>query len=151
MHQSFKQGAAGRLCSFALVAALASPAWAGPAEPLAAQEAAASPNPAAGPAAGPAALASTPAVAQAEPGIGLDFGPAADLGKLEQARGGTDTKNDVKLDGIVTGNSATNVNTGGNTIDSGSFANMTGIPVVIQNSGANVLIQSSTVINVQFK
>jgi hypothetical protein len=126
-----------------LLAALASPAWAGPAEPVVGQDAAAQP-------ARQDAVAAAAAPA-AGSGFSVDFGPAADLGKLAQARGGADTKNDVKLDGVVTGNSATNVNTGGNMIDSGSFANMSGIPVVIQNSGANVLIQSSTVINVQFK
>jgi hypothetical protein len=57
----------------------------------------------------------------------------------------------MKLDGVVTGNSATNVNTGANVIDSGAFSNMSGIPVVIQNSGANVLIQNATIINLQFK
>jgi hypothetical protein len=36
-------------------------------------------------------------------------------------------------------------------IDAGSFANMSGIPVVIQNTGANVLIQNSTVVNLQMK
>jgi hypothetical protein len=41
--------------------------------------------------------------------------------------------------------------TGANTIDAGSFANMSGIPVVIQNSGANVLIQNATIINLQLK
>jgi hypothetical protein len=129
-----------------LLAALASPAWAGPAAPVAGQDAAA--QPARQEAAEAAAAPADPAAGS---GFSVDFGPAADLGKLAQARGGADTKNDVKLDGVVTGNSATNVNTGGNMIDSGSFANMSGIPVVIQNSGANVLIQSSTVINVQFK
>jgi hypothetical protein len=137
MQHPTNQGAAGRLCSLAVLAALASPAWA---EPPARQDAK------------PAAAAVAPAAAApATSGLGVDFGPAADIGKLEQSRGGADTKTDVKLDGVVTGNSATNVNTGGNVIDAGSFANMSGIPVVIQNSGANVLIQSSTVINVQFK
>jgi hypothetical protein len=28
---------------------------------------------------------------------------------------------------------------------------MSGIPVVIQNSGANVLIQNATIVNLQFK
>lgn len=79
------------------------------------------------------------------------FGPAADLGKLERSRGGTDTHNDTNLSGIVTNNSAVNVVTGNNVIDAGSFANMSGIPVVIQNTGANVLIQNSTVVNLQFK
>jgi hypothetical protein len=137
MQQSFNQGAVRRLCSIAVLALLASPAWAGPDAPPAKQDAGLEAKPEAAP--------------PAKAGISLDFGPAADLGKLEQSRGGADTKNDVKLDGVVTGNSAVNVSTGGNVIDSGAFSNMSGIPVVIQNSGANVLIQSSTVINVQFK
>ncbi|ALK97298.1 hypothetical protein AB595_11815 [Massilia sp. WF1] len=143
MQQSFNQGVVRRACSFAVLALLAFPAWAGPGEPEAGQDGTV--PPAAQQDAKPAA------VAPSRSGLGLDFGPAADLGKLEQARGGTDAKTDVKLDGVVTGNSATNVSTGGNVIDSGAFSNMSGIPVVIQNSGANVLIQSSTVINVQFK
>jgi hypothetical protein len=137
MQQSFNQGVARRLCSIAVLALLAAPAWAGLDAPPAKQD---------------AGLEAKPeAAAPARSGISLDFGPAADLGKLEQSRGGADTKNDVKLDGVVAGNSAVNVSTGGNVIDSGAFSNMSGIPVVIQNSGANVLIQSSTVINVQFK
>jgi hypothetical protein len=74
-----------------------------------------------------------------------------DRAKLDQQRGGTDTHNDMRLDGNVAGNSAVNVVTGANSIDAGSFANMSGIPVVIQNSGANVLIQNATIINLQFK
>jgi hypothetical protein len=70
---------------------------------------------------------------------------------LEGQRGGTDTHNSMNLDGNVANNTATNVVTGSNSIDSGSFANMSGIPVVIQNTGANVLIQSATIINLQFK
>jgi hypothetical protein len=71
--------------------------------------------------------------------------------RLEAQRGGTDTHNDMNLNGSVAGNSAVNVVTGNNTIDAGSFANMSGIPVVIQNSGANVLIQNATIINLQMK
>lgn len=133
MQQSFNQGVARRLCSIAVLALLASPAWAGPSEAPARQD------------------AKPENAAPARSGLGLDFGPAADLGKLEQSRGGTETKNDMKLDGVVTGNSATNVSTGTNVIDSGAFSNMSGIPVVIQNSGANVLIQNATIINLQFK
>jgi hypothetical protein len=144
MQQSFNQGAARRLCSIAVLALMASPAWAGPAEAQAGQSGAAQ-QPA-------KQEAQAAAAVPAKPGLSLDFGPAADLGKLEQSRGGAaETKNDMKLDGVVTGNSATNVSTGANTIDSGAFSNMSGIPVVIQNSGANVLIQSATIINVQFK
>jgi len=66
-------------------------------------------------------------------------------------RGGTDTRNDARIDGAVAANTAVNVVTGANSIDAGSFANMAGIPVIIQNSGANVLIQNATIINLQFK
>lgn len=95
--------------------------------------------------------ADVPSIAPTEGGAKLDFGPAADLGKLGRSRGGTDTHNETNLSGIVTNNSAVNVVTGNNVIDAGSFANMSGIPVVIQNSGANVLIQNSTVVNLQMK
>lgn len=142
MQHSFNQGVARRLCSIAVLALTASPAWAGPAEAQASQSGAAQQP----------ARQEAQAAVPAKAGLSLDFGPAADLGKLEQSRGGAaETKNDMKLDGVVTGNSATNVVTGANTIDSGAFSNMSGIPVVIQNSGANVLIQSATIINVQFK
>ncbi len=70
---------------------------------------------------------------------------------LAHQRGGTDTRNDARIDGAVAANTAVNVATGANSIDAGSFAHMAGIPVVIQNSGANVLIQNATIINLQFK
>jgi hypothetical protein len=57
--------------------------------------------------------------------------------------------NDQKLKGTVADNSATNVATGSNNITSGAFANVSGIPIVVQNSGTNVLIQNSTIINLQ--
>lgn len=79
-------------------------------------------------------------------GAGFD-NPVASA-SLEDYRGGTDTvNNDLKLSGTTAGNTATNVSTGTNTISAGSFANMTGLPVVIQNSGANVLIQNATILN----
>jgi hypothetical protein len=84
--------------------------------------------------------------------IGGEQVRAVALDQLEHERGREDTvRQDTKLNGDVANNSATNVNTGSNTIDAGSFANMSGIPVVIQNSGANVLIQNATVINLQFQ
>jgi len=136
--------AAARACSMVALAACATVAAAAP-EPAASDVKPAPDN----------AVPSKPddkAVAQAQAARpGLDFGPAADLGKLEQSRGGTDVHNDMKLDGVVSGNSAINVVTGNNTIDAGAFANMSGIPVVIQNSGANVLIQNATIVNLQFK
>jgi hypothetical protein len=70
---------------------------------------------------------------------------------LAIARGREDTSASATLDGLVSGNSASNMSTGANTIMGGSFANMSGLPVVIQNSGANVLIQNATVINLQLR
>lgn len=80
-----------------------------------------------------------------------DFGtPSAD-GMLAATRGGSDTTvNDTRLGGIVSGNTAVQVVTGANVIQASSFADAAGIPIVIQNSGANVLIQNATVINLKF-
>jgi hypothetical protein len=73
-----------------------------------------------------------------------------DSEKLAGYRGGADlVRNDMTLNGTTADNSARNVNTGDNTISSGSFANMNGLPVVIQNSGANVLIQNAVILHLQ--
>jgi hypothetical protein len=73
-----------------------------------------------------------------------------DSSALAGYRGGTDmVRNDMTLNGTTADNSARNVNTGDNTISSGSFANMSGLPVVIQNSGANVLIQNAVILHLQ--
>lgn len=72
---------------------------------------------------------------------------------LDAMRGGDDTNttiNTVDVDGRVDGNTASNIVTGTNSISDGSFANSAGISTVIQNSGANVLIQNGMVVNVQF-
>ncbi len=80
------------------------------------------------------------------------FGKPADADQLARTRGGSDTvASDTRLSGEVASNTATQVITGANSIASGSFAGAVGLPVVIQNTGANVLIQNATVINLQFK
>jgi hypothetical protein len=77
---------------------------------------------------------------------------AAGDAELEGTRGGAGvTTIDTRIAGQVSGNSANNVQSGWNIIDGGAFANITGIPIVIQNSGANVLIQNATVIQLQFQ
>ncbi len=95
-----------------------------------------------------AAPASVPALV---PGLGH----AIDADKLERYRGGTQdlyqTVNDARLSGTVSNDTAVNVATGSNIVGGGSFTNAAGIPTVIQNSGANVLIQNSTIVNVQFR
>lgn len=87
-------------------------------------------------------------VATSDPVLGVAVRTEA----LADQRGGTDTvNNSMALNGSVRDNVANNVVTGSNSIDAGSFANMSGIPTVIQNTGANVLIQNATIINLQFK
>lgn len=69
---------------------------------------------------------------------------------LGQYRGGSDlVQNDMKLIGTTAGNTATDVTTGSNVIGAGSFSNMSGLPLVIQNSGANVLIQNAVILHLQ--
>ena len=85
---------------------------------------------------------------------GADRGTAfvavpVDESRLAGYRGGADVRNDMTLNGTTADNSARNVSTGDNTISAGSFANMNGLPVVIQNTGANVLIQNAVILHVQ--
>lgn len=69
---------------------------------------------------------------------------------LAANRGGTFIS-DMTLNGVVAGNQATNLATGSNSISDGAFANASGLPLVVQNSGNNVLIQNATIVNVQLK
>ncbi|MFC5510596.1 hypothetical protein ACFPOU_05615 [Massilia jejuensis] len=137
-------------CALALATILAAPACAGEPVRLDASQIA------------PPAIDGAERAVQALPAVAAGTGDtvsiggatarAVDLHKLAHERGRADTvTNDTKLNGDVANNSAFNVQTGSNTIDAGSFASMSGIPVVIQNSGANVLIQNATVINLQFQ
>ncbi|MEJ8855268.1 hypothetical protein WKW79_11850 [Variovorax robiniae] len=73
----------------------------------------------------------------------------ADEDTLSASRGGAQTTNEATLTGTTADNYARNVNTGSNSIGGGSFENMSGLPVVIQNTGANVLIQNSMILNLQ--
>lgn len=135
-------------CALAFAAALAGQAWAQEPALLDARELGSIP----GLDGIEQAFTALPDDLQETPSIGGETVAAVDLERLDHERGKADTVlNDTKLNGDVANNSAVNVNTGSNTIDAGSFANMSGIPVVIQNSGANVLIQNATVINLQFQ
>lgn len=72
--------------------------------------------------------------------------------QLSDYRGGFDAvQNDLQLNGSVANNVTSNVASGHNIITEGSFANANGFPMVIQNSGSNVLIQNATIINLQYK
>lgn len=85
------------------------------------------------------------------PALGLLGAPPLQAQRLSEARGGADVLNDMKLKGVVTDNQAVNVTTGSNLISDGALAGSAGMPMVIQNSGNNVLIQNATIVNVQLK
>ncbi len=72
--------------------------------------------------------------------------------QLGDYRGGFDAvQNDMQLNGSVANNVTSNVASGHNIITQGSFTNANGFPMVIQNSGSNVLIQNATIINLQYQ
>jgi hypothetical protein len=97
-----------------------------------------------------ALLAATGGAAWCEEAV--SFGTPVDGAQLEALRGGADlTVNDMRLRGTTANNSATNVQTGTNTITEGALGQMTGIPVVIQNTGANVLIQNALILNLHLQ
>ena len=80
------------------------------------------------------------------------LGAPVSTATLAEQRGGDETNviNTIRINGQVTNNAAQDVVTGANDIQGGSFANSSGIMSVVQNTGANVLIQSATIVNVQF-
>ena len=82
------------------------------------------------------------------------FGAAVHTTLLDIQRGGTDLAPSmpgsvILSSGAVSDNRAVDVITGSNSIRDGAFANASGLPIVIQNTGANVLIQNATIVNVQ--
>lgn len=79
------------------------------------------------------------------------MGTAVSPTALDGYRGGSQTFNDMQVNGTMSDTRALGVTTGSNSIAEGSFANASGLPMVIQNTGANVLIQNATIVNVQFK
>jgi hypothetical protein len=80
------------------------------------------------------------------------FGQAVSVGTLEHYSGGSSlVQSTNNLTGNVTGDSATNVTTGTNSITGDSFAGASGLPSVVQNTGSNVLIQNAVIVNVQMK
>ncbi|GAM67949.1 hypothetical protein JCM19236_2104 [Vibrio sp. JCM 19236] len=76
--------------------------------------------------------------------------------EMQQSRGGQHIELDYTslasdIDGFSSGNSAINTVNGNNVLSSGAFADSSGISNVIQNTGNNVLIQNSTVVNLTLK
>jgi hypothetical protein len=97
------------------------------------------------PAATPATAATVSPAAQPD-----SFGVAMTPDQLSEQRGGDALVGQNNLTGTVSDNTAYKVQTGSNAVTAGSFAGSSGLPTVIQNTGANVLIQNATVLNVRF-
>lgn len=96
-------------------------------------------------------IAAYQAAVSARPDEVEGFGTRADAGVLAKLSGGADVSSKITLNGAVSDNHADHVVTGSNAISAGSFQGAAGVPMVIQNTGNNVLIQNATIINVQFR
>lgn len=96
-------------------------------------------------------VASTPPPTTAAPSRMLFGSRPVASAALARQRGGDRVINDNQLKGIVADNKASNLTTGMNVISDGAFSGASGLSTVIQNSGNNVLIQNSTIVNVQVK
>lgn len=89
-------------------------------------------------------------IADSAPPATARFNNPVAIAALEDQRGGArGVFSEMQLSGTTANNSASGVATGTNAISAGAFANMSGLPVVIQNSGANVLIQNAVILNLQ--
>ena len=96
-------------------------------------------------------LSPTPArVLAPAPMMTLGSGPVSDSA-LDVRRGGTETLNDMDLDGVVSGNHASNLMTGQNVVTDGSLSGNAGLATVVQNTGNNVLIQNATIVNIRLE
>lgn len=92
------------------------------------------------------------AVAVPEATAAVMFGRRAIAAEaLDAQRGGTEIQisNSSTVDGALHDNQASWLTTGNNSIADGSLSGLNGFATVVQNSGNNVLIQNSTIINLQ--
>jgi hypothetical protein len=81
------------------------------------------------------------------------LGRTLDEDRLDLQRGGQDDTyaNINEARARVNDVSVTNAATGSNIISEGSITNNAGLPIVVQNSGNGVVIQNTTILNLQLK
>jgi hypothetical protein len=80
------------------------------------------------------------------------LGKALPANDLDKQRGGNEQViNHMQVNGTLLDTVASDVLTGTNSITGSAFSGASGIPMVIQNTGSNVLIQNATIINLQLK
>lgn len=70
---------------------------------------------------------------------------------LDRQRGGEMIVNDIDERAELSDNSALNNVTGSNFISDNAFSGASGLPVAVQNSGNNVIIQNSFIVNLQMQ
>lgn len=86
-----------------------------------------------------------------------DAGTALSVGELRNETGRQDISDsliqlsDMKVNGSVASNYLQSASTGTNAISQDSFSNLNGIATVIQNTGNQVLIQNSMILNLTMK
>lgn len=89
---------------------------------------------------------------QPQPEAHSPFGAPVDDHVLDATRGGAaDVLNSMTLSGMVADSKASDLTTGNNLLTDGAFAGASGMPMVIQNTGNNVVIQNATIVNVQLQ
>jgi hypothetical protein len=82
----------------------------------------------------------------------LPFGAPVDDHALDATRGGAaDVLSNMSLSGMVADSKASDLVTGNNQLTDGALAGASGMPMVIQNTGNNVVIQNATIVNVQLQ
>lgn len=79
----------------------------------------------------------------------FDSSPLSGESLAEQSGRADIYSSEMWVSGEVSDNRAERVITGNNSISDGAFSAMSGIPLVVQNTGANVSIQNATIINIQ--
>ena len=95
------------------------------------------------------ALAGTPSAGDLQ---GAALGTPVSESALSQFRGARDiTFNLQNTEGQLYNNQASHTFSGSNQVSDQAFSGMTGFSTVIQNTGNNVLIQNSTVVNVKMQ
>jgi hypothetical protein len=93
---------------------------------------------------GSAALAQQQQTQQKGPGALGPLGPPMKASALAKARGGAKAViGKMEVDAKLHDNRAVDTISGNNVISDSAFSNASGLPVAIQNSGNNVIIQNS--------
>ncbi len=100
-------------------------------------------------------LATTPALVLADDDQATTkadfFGARVSPQELDRQRGGEMYVNSVDEQAELSRNNATNNVTGNNFITDNAFGGAAGLPVAVQNSGNNVIIQNSFIVNLQMQ